>query len=245
MNEPEPKKLVDKVFFDDFDTFNSDYWTAIERGGSWNNENQAYSPDNAWVENGNLVIESRKESWTGPHNLLHADDYTTDPVTREYTSGQVESKGKFSFTYGKVQVRAKMETTPGMLNAIWMVPQSGDWPPEIDIAEQLGHDPNRLYTTSHYGTQDDHRKNSGNYDAGVNLSDDYHIYGVEWDENEIRWYLDGVKVFSATEGVPDEPFYLIFCPAIGPDWTGDPTALSQFPLKYFVDWVKVEYQVWE
>lgn len=233
---------VDKVFFDDFDTFNGDSWTAIERGASWNNEDQAYSPDNVWVENGNLVIESRRENWIGAPNLPHHEDNNLPSVERAYTSGQVESKNKFYFTYGKVEVRAKMQTTPGMLNAIWMVTEAGEWPPEIDIAEQLGHEPNKLYTTSHYGTQADHKINSGHYDAGVNLSDDYHIYGIEWDENEIRWYLDGVQVFSATAGVPNEPFYLIFCPAIGPDWTGDPTAESQFPLRYMIDWVRVEYR---
>lgn len=229
------------TFFDDFNTFDSSTWTAIERGASWNNEDQAYSPNNVWVEDGYLIIESREESWVGPPNLPWHPDNDLDSVERNYTSGQVESKGKFSFTYGKIEVRAKMETTPGMLNAIWMVPESGNWPPEIDIAEQLGHKPDTLYTTSHYGTQTDHKMNDSHSNAGVNLSEEFHTYGVEWEEDEIRWYLDGVEVFSATKGVPDEPFYIVLCPAIGPDWTGNPGPDSIFPLRYMVDWVKVVY----
>lgn len=228
------------IFFDDFDSFNNDNWTAIERGASWNNEDQAYSPNNVWVENGNLIIESRREQWVGAPNLQWHPDNDKAEVTREYTSGQVESKGKFSFTYGKVEVRAKMESTPGMLNAIWMVTESGTWPPEIDIAEQLGHKPDVLYTTSHYGTQQNHKKNSNQgYDTGVNLSNDFHIYSVVWTPNQIRWFLDGDLVYKTTKGIPDEPFYIVFCPAIGPDWTGNPKKDSQFPLRYMVDWVKV------
>lgn len=228
------------VFEENFDgsVLNPEYWTAIEQGASWNNEDQAYIPDNAAVQDGYLRIISKQEVWTGPTNLpYHPEDPGT--VTRKFTSAHVESRHKKSWTYGRFEIRARMEDTPGMLNALWMGADSGNWPPEIDISEILGNDPDKLYMTNHYGTQSDHQSNSGNYQSSAPFSDDFHVFAVEWEPGIIRWYLDGAEVFRSTKGVPDEPFFLMLCPAIGPDWTGNPTSQSKFPLLFEVDWIKV------
>jgi len=228
------------VFEEEFDgkELNPDHWTAIERGAAWNNEDQAYTPENATVAEGLLRIETKRETWTGPTNLPYHPEHPSI-VTRNYTSAQVESKNKLSWTYGRFEIRARMEDTPGMLNALWMGAEGGDWPPEIDIAEILGNDPAVLYMTNHYGTWSSQNMNSGSYDFERPLSDDFHVYGVEWEPGIIRWYLDGIEVFQSHEGVPDEPFYLMFCPAVGPNWTGKPSGESVFPLMFYVDWVRV------
>jgi beta-glucanase (GH16 family) len=235
----------DVVFFDDFNGTELDpsSWTAITRGAAWNNENQAYDPSNADVLGGQLVLTSRRESWTGPANCPGHPEDGTD-VTREFTSAQVQSRGKKDWLYGRFECRARMGLTPGMLCAVWMVPADLSWPPEIDIAEVLdgneaNENPGRLYMTSHYGSSSDPRRNSGYFDTGANLTGDWHIYAVEWEPGVIRWYLDGIERFRTTEGVPDKPFYFILCPAIGPDWTGDPGESSSFPVEMLVDWVRV------
>ncbi len=229
------------VFEDDFDgtALDSETWTALERGENWNNEDQAYTPANASVADGFLVLSSRRESWTGPVNSSGHPDEALGPVTRAYTSAQGQTKGKRSWLYGKFECRAKVGPTTGTLDAIWMCAEDGSWPPEIDIAEILGGERHALHMTNHYGTASDHRMNSGSFTADVDLAADYRVYSVEWEPSEIRWYLDGVLRYSTRSGVPAKPFYFIICPAIGPDWTGDPDETSEFPSALTVDWVRV------
>jgi beta-glucanase (GH16 family) len=126
-----------------------------------------------------------------------------------------------------------------MLIAIWMIPENGQWPPEIDIAEVLGTDTKTLHMTNHYGTQDDHLFKQGTDNTGTDLADDFHVYSVEWEPGVLRWYFDGRLCFSSETGVPDIPMHLILCPAIGPDWTGKPDASSVFPQRFEIDWVRV------
>lgn len=126
-----------------------------------------------------------------------------------------------------------------MLSAIWMSPEDGSWPPEIDVAEVLGHYPWDLHVTNHYGTQSSHRMNSHEYQCGVDLSDDYHSYAMEWEPDEIRWYIDDREVYSSRNGVPSKPMYFILCQAIGPTWTGKPEdyASTSFPVSMSIDYV--------
>lgn len=240
-NKSVPSKNWDLLFYDDFTEgkLDSESWNIVERGASWNNEDQAYTKNNVKVKDGFLVITSKKEEWMGAPNLQWHEDNNLEIVYRDYTSGLIDTKGKKSWKYCKVEVRAKMETTSGMLNAIWMVPDRGSWPPEIDIAEILGNEPNKIFMTNHYGSQLNHRKNNSSHTHNEPLENNFHIYGIEWDSKEIRWYLDGEEIYKTSKGVPHEPFYLILCPAIGPDWTGNPSETSVFPLEFKVDWVKV------
>lgn len=234
-----------EVFFDDFEgtALDNGSWTAILRGGAWNNEDQAYDPDNAVVKDGELLIISRNEDWSGPINLPHHPDDGLFAI-RDYTSAQVESRDKKDWLYGRFECRAKMGVTPGMLCAIWMMPSDLTWPPEIDIAEVLSgddpkEDPSHLYMTNHYGTQSNHLMSNGSYYAQEDLTADWHVYAIEWEPGIIRWYLDGKECFSTKTGVPDKPLYFIMCSAIGPDWTEDPTVDSVFPVEMRIDWVRV------
>src|SRR5699024_9491512 len=137
------------VWNDEFDgeEINMNNW-SFDRpdNGRWNGEIQSYTDQNAWVENGNLIIEAREEKFTEP-----------DGQTYDYTSSKLITKGKQIWTYGKVEVKAKMPTGQGMWPAIWMMPEDepfyGTWPVsgEIDIMELLGHEPDTVYGTIHYG----------------------------------------------------------------------------------------------
>lgn len=242
------------VWEDDFNgtSIDTTKWNfTIGAGGYGNNELQYYSdrPENARVENGNLIIEARKESYKGS----------------PYTSAKLTTQGKFAFTYGKVEVKAKLPEGQGVWPAIWMMPEDlslyGGWPGcgEIDIMELLGQEPNKIYGTIHYGNP--HTYHGGNYvlPNGQKFSDDFHIFGLEWEPGKIKWYVDGQlyyetsdwfskspnEAFDYTYPAPfDREFYLILNVAVGGNWPGyPPENADYFPQKMAVDWVKVYKKV--
>ena len=194
----------------------------------YNNELEYYTPDEASVENGCLVMRSQKREYKG----------------KQYTSARLETKRKFSQQYGLFEIRAKLPKTQGIWPAHWLMPASGAWPPEIDIMELLGHQPQKVYFTFHWGTSSNHKSKGGNYTAPVDLSLDFHTYALEWNENELIWYLDGVQRYRVTRlqssnSLPAEPFYIILNTAVGGDWPGKPDASTVFPQYHYVDYVRV------
>lgn len=233
------------VWQDDFDGASLDTasWTAMNRGLSWNEELQAYIAENVSIEPSTLdasrnclILTSKKESWTGRSNR---SDNPNQIVTRDYTSGLVDTQGKLYWKYCKVELRARLPKTQGIWPAHWMLPNDGSWPPEIDIMELLGHEPNKVYMTNHWGTQEQHSSKGGNY-TGPDFSSGFHIFTVEWEPGIIRWYVDGIKRFESTSGVPSQPFYLILNTAVGGTWPGNPNDTTTiFPQRHEIDWIRV------
>jgi beta-glucanase (GH16 family) len=212
---------------------NTEEWRITEQGLNYNNEDQAYVKEQVAVNNGNLVLTCDEKSWYGPTGRSDVNGN----IKRNYVSGEVNTIR--SWTYGKFEVRAYIPPkNQGILSAAWMTPADGDWPPEIDIVEILGHDPSTAYFTNHYGTASNHQMNSGKY-HGSDFTDDYHIYAVEWEPGVIRWYVDGIQRFQSKSGVPDEPFILRISLPVGPDWEKNPDNTSKFPQDFKIDWVKV------
>lgn len=238
------------VWEDDFNgnSIDTSSWNfTIGAGGYGNNELQYYSnrPENARVEDGKLVIEARKENYQGS----------------PYTSAKLTTQGKFAFTYGRVEVKAKLPEGQGVWPAIWMMPEDmnlyGGWPAcgEIDIMELLGHEPGKVYGTIHYGNP--HTYHGGNYTLpdGKKFSDDFHVFALEWEPGKLKWYVDGQlyyetsdwfsrssnEAFDYTYPAPfDREFYLILNVAVGGNWPGyPPDNADYFPQKMVVDWVKV------
>ncbi|MFA5335562.1 MAG: family 16 glycosylhydrolase [Candidatus Omnitrophota bacterium] len=187
-----------------------------------NNELQYYTPKNAYIKNGKLVLKSDKETMGG----------------RAYTSGLVETKGRFAFQYGRVEVRAKLPGTKGMWPAHWMMPEKGGWPPEIDIMELVGSKPNIIHMTNHYGVYPHNRYDTKIF-AGPDYTKDFHVYALEWDEGELRWFIDGVQRSSWARNVPKEPFYIILNTAVGGIMPGNPDATTVFPQYHEIDYVRV------
>lgn len=228
------------VWEDDFRsaTLNLDDWQLSEQGLNYNNEDQAYTAANVSIEdssgNGILVLSAKSEHWEG---LSGRADNPTTPVSREYTSGEANTKQ--AWTYGKYEARARVpHQIQGVLSAVWMTPIDGGWPPEIDIMEILGHDPATVYFTNHYGTAQNHQMN-GNHFNGTDFSNDYHIFTLEWEPGILRWYVDGEKYFESRSGVPSEPLILRLSLPVGPDWEGNPDDPSVFPQRFEIDWVRV------
>lgn len=207
-----------------------------------NQELQYYTTDssNVYVENGCLYITARKEN----------------KGSREFTSARLKTKGKGDWTYGKIEVRAKLPTGRGTWPAIWMLPTQsayGGWPKsgEIDIMEHVGYEPDSIFGTVHttsynhiIGTQ----KGGAVYAGDCEKS--FHVYGIEWNENKIDFFVDDLLYFTFTnenktnkEWPFDQPFHLLLNVAAGGNWGGKKGVdMNIWPQQMVVDYVRV-YQL--
>ena len=138
-------------------------------------------------------------------------------------------------------MRAKLPGTKGIWPAIWMLPQDGSWPPEIDIMELIGSNPLQVYLSHHWGSkkQDLHSQSSF---TGPDFTQDYHVFSVEWEPGTIRWLIDGVERKVATQHIPSKAMYLILNTSVGGDWPGPPDNSTVFPAYMQVDYVRVYQQ---
>ena len=235
------------VWSDEFDqpdgsAPDSTKWNHQQGGAGWGNgELQHYTDkiENAFIEDGMLVIKANKEYMLG----------------RDYTSARLTTQFKGDWTYGRFEIRAKLPNTQGIWPAFWLLPSrarygSGPAGGEIDIMELVGYEPARSYATLHYGNPPE--RSSGYYDlpAGKTYADDFHIFSVEWEPTEIRWYLDGTLFHTATEWFTsaknaqfpapyDQDVYLLVNVAVGGHWPGSPDETSVFPQMLYVDYIRV------
>jgi beta-glucanase (GH16 family) len=228
------------VWNDEFDGSEIDRtkWTFDIGGHGWgNNELQAYTerPENARIEDGMLVIEARKEEF----------------VRRNYTSARLKTQGLHAWTYGRVEARMKLPYGNGIWPAFWMLGANIDqtpWPAsgEIDIMEHIGREPTRVYGTVH-GPGYSGSGGVGHFKtiSEGKWSDDFHVYAVEWEPEEIRWYIDDEQFFKLTpssvpgEWVYDHPFFILINLAVGGYWPGVPDDSTVFPQFLLVDYVRV------
>lgn len=223
------------VWEDDFSgSALGNHWNfEVNGNGGGNNELQFYRAENTSLVNGNLVIEAKQESYGG----------------RNYTSSRITTQGKKSYKYGRIDIRAVLPEGQGLWPALWML---GDnistvsWPAcgEIDIMELIGHQPNRVYGTIHWDANG-HAEYGGNKAlSSGKFSDEFHVFSIVWDTNEIKWLLDGVQYHNVDITPADlsefhEKFFLIFNVAVGGNWPGNPDATTSFPQRMIVDYVRV------
>jgi beta-glucanase (GH16 family) len=231
------------AWHDEFDGTELDLknWTFDIGGGGWGNQElEAYTdrPENVRVENGMLVIEARREE-----ELVGG---------REYSSARIKTQGLHAWQYGRIEARMKLPYGQGIWPAFWMLGDNINrkmWPTcgEIDIMEFIGKEPDQLYATVHASGY------SGGNGVGSSLTvpsaeslrNDFHVYAIEWEANEIRWYFDDQQHFKITpEDVPaewafDHPFFIILNLAVGGRWPGYPDETTVFPQFLYVDYVRV------
>ncbi len=226
---------------DEFNTekLDTNAWSYEVNGdGGGNNELQYYTDfkTNTWQKNGYFHIKAEKEGYEG----------------KTFTSGRINTRYKKDFTYGRFDIRAKVPTQQGIWPAIWMLPtdyEYGAWPKsgEIDIMESVGHLPNNVYGTLHYGPQWPDNKNTGKeHIIQTDLEKEFHVFSVEWEPNEIRWYIDDVLFSTKTpenlKPYPwpfDKNFHIILNLAVGGNWPGNPDNSTNFPKYMYVDYVRV------
>lgn len=218
-------------------------WNFATKGnktGWGNNELQWYTeanPANAYVSDGILKITAIKEPTSG----------------KNYSSARLTTKDKASWKYCKVEVRAKLPTGRGTWPAIWMMPEEstyGGWPKsgEIDIMEHVGFNPDTVFSTVHTGKFNHMIGTQVGKKIGVpTATTGFHVYSMEWEENEIRSYVDGIHYFTfenngeGFESWPfDQPFHIILNLAIGGGLGGQKGVDdSLFPHVYEIDYVRV------
>lgn len=219
-------------------------WVLELGGQGWgNNELQSYTDrrTNSWIENGRLILAARQESFTG-----------TDGIHRAYTSARLKTLGKASWTFGRFEARIKLPYGQGIWPAFWLLgtnfPTIG-WPRcgEIDIMENIGREPNVIHGTVHGPGYSGQHGITGAVTNRTPVAGDFHVYAVEWQADQIAWFLDGERYFQVTpQDLPDRarwvfthPFYLILNLAVGGQWPGAPDATTKFPQRMEVDYVRV------
>lgn len=211
-------------------------WIAdINDWGGGNQELQYYTDrsENVYLENGFLHIVGRKESYR----------------TRDYTSARLNSAQ--SWTYGRFEIKAKLPEGQGIWPAIWLRSSTdpyGSWPAsgEIDIMEMLGHEPSVIYGTLHYGSPwPDNEQSQG---STVLSSTGFHEFALEWEVDEIRWYVDDIHYLTIDSWYSnggefpapfDQPLDVVLNLAIGGSWPGDPDDSTIFPQTFLIDYVRV------
>lgn len=232
---------------------NSAKWGFDIGGGGWGNnqlESDTARTNNARIENGQLVIEARQENYTG-----------SDNIPRNYTSARMQTSGKWSWTYGRMEARIKLPKGQGIWPAFWMLGTSinagVNWPVcgEIDIMENIGKtsEQGKVYGTIH-GPQSGGDYNGGagvggsyTLPGGAKFADDYHVFAVEWTTNQFKWYVDSTLYFTATPAslpgggtwVFTNAQYILLNLAVGGNWPGNPDGTTVFPQQMLVDYVRV------
>ena len=228
--------------------------------GWGNNELQFYKSENTIVQNGYLIITAKSEAFGGLN----------------YTSSRLKSRNKFEQKYGRFEARIKLPQGKGMFPAFWLLGENfceaqtltgnvvncdsslpnyeaGNvlWPQcgEIDIMEYLGSKPTEVFGTIHGPGFSGGNSITKKY----NLSNDrfdtgFHVFGVEWTENYINWYVDNVLYSQITrqnveekggEWVFDNSFYMLLNMAVGGNLPGNPNANTTYPQRMIVDYVRV------
>ena len=236
----------DLVWQDEFEGSEIDLekWShEVNGSGGGNNEWQYYTdfPENSFIENGTLVIEAREEKYIG----------------RSYTSARMRTVGKGDWQYGRFEARIKLPTGQGLWPAFWMLPSEwryGGWPSsgEIDIMELVGHEPETVHGTIHFGGLGNHLFTGKGYtlEEGI-FNDEFHVFAVEWEEREMRWFIDDELFLTqnswstknAAYPAPfDQPFHILLNVAVGGNWPGPPDETAVFPQRMEVDYVRVYQQ---
>lgn len=228
----------DLVWNDEFDgtSLNTDNWEALFRQDSFNNEKQFYHPNQVAVNDGNLELTA----------------INVPLGNKAYQSGLVTSQDLFG--PGRFEARIDLPTSQGMWPAFWLNANHVDWPQggEIDILENRGSQPNLVSSAYHWQTNpgpccDQHQYVFNEYTATeggqpVNFHDSFHTYAAEWDETEIKYYVDGNLYHTVTESA-NRPIFetqknIILNVAVGGNFGGDPDGTTVFPQTMYVDYVR-------
>lgn len=232
------------------------FWT-YEEGFVRNRELQFYQPDNANIQDGRLVIAGKREKVENPEYDESSDDWRKNRQHAEYTSACIKTVDQFSFKYGIMEVRARIDTSMGSWPAIWTLGVEKPWPAngEVDVMEFYRQDDEpKILANAAWGSEEgweaiwDEESIHLDYflEKDPKWPEKFHIWKMEWTEEHIRLYLDDellneIDVDEATYESGFNPFrqphYILLNLALGSNG-GDP-ASTEFPVYYEVDYVRV------
>jgi beta-glucanase (GH16 family) len=251
-SEPEDYKLV---WTDEFNTNgapNKKNW-SYETGFVRNNENQWYQKENAYCQNGFLVIEAKKERRINPDFVSYNHkDWRKNRDSIKVTSSCLITRGKHFWQYGRFEMRAKIPVGKGMWPAFWTLGVKGNWPAngEIDIMEYYtGKILANAAWKSNTGTTAWNSKTIPLTDFKKDWADEFHVWRMDWDAHSIKLYVDDqlINETDLKETINNfgqriipfqQPHYLLVNLAVGGDNGGDFTT-ADFPSKYIIDYIRV------
>lgn len=238
-------KLVLEENFNTDGPLDSNFWNfdignGAEQGipGWGNNESQFYTdrPENVIIENGVLKLIARQEQFQG----------------FSYTSGRIQTKGKYQKKFGRIEARIKLPWGQGLWPAFWMLGDDKNgtevWPQigEIDIMENRGQQPTKVIGSVHGPGYSGGNAVSKEFDLMNDRFDTgFHIFGIEWGENFINYYVDDVLYNQITprdvsgEWVFNDEFYILLNVAVGGNFVGPPSSQTVFPQVMEIDYIKV------
>lgn len=238
-------KELKLVWSQEFDSpeIDRDIW-RFEKGYVRNNELQCYtdSAENAYIEDSCLVIQSIK----------------TDDENCPYTSASLNTYTTKEFLYGKLEMRAKLPYGKGIWPAFWTLGTDKDengWPAcgEIDIMEMVGGSGRDIATCPFGDYVSDsvvqgtiHYPNEQRFSRAFEFSDrkfcdDFHVFGIDWTEDYIKFYVDNV-IYNSIDirQMPEfhKPHFILVNTAVGGAWAHSPDETTVFPQKYYIDWIR-------
>ena len=221
-------------------------WTYDTGGNGWGNQELEYYTrhrENAYVENGHLVMRAIREEFTGP-----------DGVSRHYTSARLKTEGIFAQEYGRFEARIKIPEGQGIWPAFWLLGnniEKTQWPEcgEIDIMENIGREPTEIHGSMHGpGYSGDLGLTApARLESERPFAEEYHIYAIEWEPQVVRFYVDSdlyatftpMNLAPGLRWVFDHPFFILLNVAVGGGWPGAPDETTVFPQTMLVDYVRV------
>ncbi|MEH3114445.1 glycoside hydrolase family 16 protein [Pedobacter terrae] len=246
-------KLIWSEEFNTSGTPDTTVW-QYERGFVRQHELQWYTPENAYCKNGRLIIEARQVHRSNPNYQPESNDWRKNRPFIEYTSASLNTRHSKSFLYGRIVMRARIDTAAGLWPAFWTLGIKGEWPSngEIDIMEYYR---GKLLANIAHGTS--RRWTPRWYSKTTSISDlrqsnwykKFHIWRMDWDVKAISLYIDDkllnrveLKVLVNQDGSDinpyNQPHYLLVNLALGGDNGGDPSQTS-FPRRYEIDYIRV------
>ena len=252
---PNGYKLLWADEFEEGNKPNPEFW-SYENGFVRNEELQWYQSENAIIQNGNLRILGKKESVKNDRFYPESNNWKESREFAEYTSASINTRGKFDFQFGILEVKAKIDTSMGMWPAIWTLGIEKGWPSngEIDVMEYYLVDQKPAIlanaawkgATSYVSWDSEKIPFSKFLKKDPKWAEKFHVWKMEWTTDFIKIYLDDelLNTISLSETKnPDgfnpfhQPHYILLNLAIGGNG-GDPSATT-FPRKYEVDYVRV------
>lgn len=216
---------------------NEKYWSKIPRGESEWDKHMSDEPSLYEVRNGNLILKGK----------INENIVPDDPSP--YITAGVFTKGKKTLTYGKVEVKAKLQGAQGAWPAIWMLPEKGRWPDggEIDIMERLNHDSIAYQTVHSYYTYVLKEENNPPHGSTGSINpDEYNVYAVEILPDSLVFSINGIHTFTYPRIETSQkgqypfgtPFYLLIDMQMEGNWVGKVNP-EDFPAEMKIDWVKM------
>jgi beta-glucanase (GH16 family) len=222
-------------------TLNTQVWNFdIGNNNGWGNselENYTARPQNVFVSAGHLVIEADQESYQGSN----------------YTSARMKTEGTMQFTYGRIDIRAKLPVAHGLWPALWMLGSNINtvpWPGcgETDIMELVGSSPNKVLGSLHWQQADgsEGTYNNAYYLSTGDFSQQFHVFSLLWQKDSVQFFVDDQlyvngSIADVTSGTYpfNLPFFFIFNVAVGGNFPGPPDNTTTWPQRMFVDYVRV------